>query len=95
MIRECNKNPLYPIANFMSFQKFSPSHKAFLSKINTIPIPKTLHEALRNENRKTATREEMNAVERNQTWEIVELPKEKKIVGCTWVYALKIKLTAA
>jgi len=28
--RECTKNPLYPIANFISFQKFSSSHKAFL-----------------------------------------------------------------
>ena len=61
----------------MSFQKFSPSHKAFLSKINTIPISKNLYEALGNENWKTTMREEMNALERNQTWEIVELPKEK------------------
>ena len=65
--RECTKNPLYPIANFMSFQKFSPSHKAFLSKINTIPISKNLYEALGNENWKTTMREEMNALERNQT----------------------------
>jgi hypothetical protein len=49
-IRECKKNLLYPIANFMSFQKFSPSHKVFLLKINTIPILKTLHEALTKEN---------------------------------------------
>jgi hypothetical protein len=28
-IRECTKNPLYPIANFISFQKFSPSHEYF------------------------------------------------------------------
>jgi hypothetical protein len=49
-IRECTKNPLYPIANFISFQKFSPSHRVFLLKINTIPILKTLHEALTKEN---------------------------------------------
>jgi len=54
-------------------------------------VPKTLHEALSNEKWKTVMREEMNALERNQTWEIVELPKEKKLVGCKWVYTLKYK----
>ena len=25
----------------------------------------------------------------NETWELVTLPKEKKIIGCKWVYAKK------
>lgn len=31
---------------------------------------------------KEAVPEEMNTLARNETWEIVELPREKKIVGC-------------
>jgi hypothetical protein len=36
-------------------------------------------------------REEINALEKNQMWKIVKLPKEKKQWGCKWVYALKYK----
>jgi hypothetical protein len=32
-----------------------------------------------------------DALERIQTWEIVEFPKEKKTVGCKWVYTLNYK----
>jgi hypothetical protein len=32
---------------------------------------------------------EMNALEKNSTWEFVELPKGKHVVGCKWVYSIK------
>jgi hypothetical protein len=32
---------------------------------------------------------EMKALERNVTWDLVELPSNNKTVGCKWVYKLK------
>jgi Reverse transcriptase (RNA-dependent DNA polymerase) len=34
-------------------------------------------------------KEELKASEKNKTWVIVQLPKEKKSVGCKWVYKIK------
>ena len=76
--RKCMQHLL---SNFVSFEKFSPSHKAFLTQINSIPIPQTLTKALSNEKWKQAMKVEMEALEKNGTWEIMELPKGKKVVG--------------
>jgi len=35
--------------------------------------------------------EEMTALHKKNTWELVELPKGKEIVGCKWVYTVKHK----
>ena len=33
----------------------------------------------------------MEALEKSKTWVLVPLPKEKKIVGCRWVFSIKHK----
>ena len=33
--------------------------------------------------------DEIGALERNETLEIVERPKDKKAVGCRWIYIVK------
>ena len=33
--------------------------------------------------------EEISALEKNKTWDVVSLPKEKTIVGCKWVFIVK------
>ena len=40
---------------------------------------------------KEAVMEEMGALIGNQTWEIVKLPPNKKIVGCRWIFTIKHK----
>jgi len=36
---------------------------------------------------KDAMMEEMNSLRKNDTWELIELPKEKKTIGCKWVFS--------
>ena len=33
--------------------------------------------------------EKLKALEQNQTWKIVSLPKNEKPVGCKWMYKIK------
>lgn len=33
----------------------------------------------------------MEALAKNDTWEIVQLPKGKRPIGCRWVYTIKHK----
>ncbi|RVW43274.1 Retrovirus-related Pol polyprotein from transposon RE1 [Vitis vinifera] len=35
--------------------------------------------------------EEMKSLQKNETWELVECPPEKKSVGCRWIYTVKYK----
>ncbi|TYJ99589.1 Beta-galactosidase [Cucumis melo var. makuwa] len=42
-----------------------------------------------------ALRKEMEALEKNRTWEICALPKGHKTVGCKWVFSLKYKADVA
>jgi transposase InsO family protein len=36
-----------------------------------------------------AMKEEIASLEKNETWELVELPKNKKTIGCKWTYKIK------
>ena len=54
-------------------------------------VPRNIQEALDDPNWKVAVMEEMNDLKRSVTWELVDLPKEKRIVGCKWVFIVKCK----
>ena len=89
--RKCTKRPLYPLSYFVSFQRSSLNHKSFLSTLNTIPNPNSLFEALSKREWRLAMEAEMDALQKNETWELVDVPSGKKPVGCKWVFAVKFK----
>ena len=48
-------------------------------------------EATKNDQRwKSAMKEELALIEKNQTWELVEKPKDMKIIGLKWVFKTKL-----
>ena len=79
----------YPINNHVSSHKLSDSYASYVHNISSVSIPSTLQEALA-DSRWTATMaEEMKALKRNATWDLVTLPSGKTTVGCRWVFAVK------
>eukprot|EP00253_Pinus_taeda_P021482 PITA_21482 len=46
-------------------------------------------EGLKSDKWKAAMKDEMMALSKNDTWDMVELPKGRKTVGCKWVFKLK------
>ena len=84
--RTCIK---YPISQFVSSKHLSLQHQSFIAAIDSIQIPTSVQEALKDENWVQAMNEEMSALEKNGTWEIVERLGDKRPVGCRWIYTVK------
>ncbi|RVX21101.1 Retrovirus-related Pol polyprotein from transposon TNT 1-94 [Vitis vinifera] len=81
---------IYSIANFVSYDHLSSSSSVLVAFIDSISVPKTVTEALNHPGWKNAMLEEICALEDNHTWKLVDLPQGKKVVGCKWVFAVKV-----
>ncbi|RVW43508.1 Retrovirus-related Pol polyprotein from transposon RE1 [Vitis vinifera] len=56
-----------------------------------ISEPTTLKQAIKDPNWAEAMQTEIAALHKNQTWDLVDRPKDVNIIGCKWVYKLKYK----
>ena len=81
----------YPIANHVTTQRLPEPLKTFVHKLSSCHVPGGVQEALSDPNWTRAIEEEMRALQRNKTWDLVPLPKGKKTVGCKWVFSIKHK----
>lgn len=82
----------HPLHKYVSYYVVTPSHKAFLANITKIPVPYTYKQALVHKPWADVMLSEINALEANQTWDIVPRPPNKNIVDCKWLF--KVKYTA-
>ncbi|RVW52356.1 Retrovirus-related Pol polyprotein from transposon RE2 [Vitis vinifera] len=87
-VRSCTQ---HPIGNIISYDKLSPTFRAFTSSITEIQVPQNIQEAFKYPKWKAAVNKEVRALEKNGTWEITDLPRGKKPVGCKWIFTVKYK----
>lgn len=52
----------------------------------------TIHDALLQKHWKSAMRDEVLALERNNTWFLVPLPPNQRATGCKWIFKTKENL---
>ncbi|CAL5418427.1 unnamed protein product [Camellia sinensis] len=87
-VRACTQ---HPISKFVSYDSLSSTYRAFVSSLSSACIPQGWTEAINDPKWKVAMVEEMQALSKNNTWELVSLPSGKKPVGCKWVFTIKQK----
>jgi Reverse transcriptase (RNA-dependent DNA polymerase) len=79
----------YPINKYVTCDKFSRSHRVFLAAVTKEKEPEHFEEAIKNKNWCEAMRTEIDALERNVTWTLEDLPPDKVVIGCKWDHRIK------
>ncbi|KAM0043325.1 putative RNA-directed DNA polymerase [Helianthus debilis subsp. tardiflorus] len=82
---------VHPLAHFISYDKFTNAHKAFLAAITLNNEPKHYNQAVQDVKWREAMQREIKALEENNTWTLAELPKGKRAIDSKWVYKIKYK----
>jgi hypothetical protein len=79
----------HDIANYVSYTSLSPSYRAFIASLQSVMIPRDWKASKQDPKWHEAMREKLNALKKNKTWELVDLPTGKRVVGCKWNYTMK------
>ncbi|KAL0349477.1 UNVERIFIED_CONTAM: Retrovirus-related Pol polyprotein from transposon RE1 [Sesamum radiatum] len=66
------------------------SHNDFQAALSTVQEPRTYNQAKGCVEWELAMQKELSALEQNETWEIVDLPKGKRAIGSKWVYKVNL-----
>ncbi|BBN68391.1 transposable element gene [Prunus dulcis] len=83
------KGTRYPLCNFISYHRYSPSHLSFLATVSSSVEPSCFTDAAADPNWQQAMRSELAALTSNNTWTLTPLPPGKQPIGCKWVYKIK------
>jgi hypothetical protein len=73
----------------LTYDGFVAHHYAYMVRVIQEVEPTYFEQAIGNPKWDNAMDEEITMLDVNVTWELVVLPKDKKAIGCKWVYKIK------
>ncbi len=73
------------LVQILTYDGFVAHHYTYMVKIIHEVEPTCFEQTIGNPKWDNAMDEKMATLDANATWELVALPKDKKIVGCKWV----------
>lgn len=68
-----------------------PTYVNFLANISAVCEPCSYSQAVKDIEWVQAMEKELQALEKNRTWEVTELPPNKQAIGCRWVYKINFR----
>ncbi|XP_076951542.1 uncharacterized protein LOC143624935 [Bidens hawaiensis] len=81
----------YGLEKVLNYSNLSKENFCLVSILNKSFEPKHYRDAINDNSWIVAMNEEMSALHRNNTCELVDLPSDRKPIGCKWVYKIKYK----
>ena len=83
------KDYKHDISNFISYEFCNPSFQSFVASLDSVSLPTNWKLAKEDPKWKEAMLEEMRALEKNRTWELVNLLQGKQPVRFKWGFTIK------
>lgn len=81
---------LYPMSAYISYNKLSNLHLAFINSVLLCSEPLNFHEAKKSKEWCDAVDVEFSSLEGLDTWDICQLLEGKDTIGCKWIFKLKL-----
>ena len=79
----------YPIQNHLTYSNFSPKYQAYLSEVSKTAMPYTFKQTAPHPHWFQAMKAEIQAMEDNDTWDLVPTPSDQHVVDCRWLFKVK------
>ncbi|GJY79065.1 ribonuclease H-like domain-containing protein [Tanacetum coccineum] len=80
----------YGLEKYVGYSKLNSENFCFVTQLNKTREPKTYFEASKYSHWTDAMNQEMDALLRNDTWELVDLPG-RKAIRSKWIYKIKFR----